>query len=340
MTQTAKAWDWLPGLAVCMALAGAAMALAETPFFKGTLRWSPLLIVIILGMIVASAVKLPALCQPGLKLAQKPVLRWAVAGLGLRLSLAKLASLGLPALGVVTVATFATLAAGFFLAKAMGLGEKIGMLLGTGTSVCGASAIVAADSVVQSEGKDAAASLGIITLWGTLGILVYPLIGQLLQLSPFQYGVWCGASLQELAQSVAAGSAFGPDAQGAATISKMARILLLAPIILILGWQIRRIGGQAGESKAPLVPAFLIVFVVLAGVATLADQGGWAKPWLDPYASTLVTFSLATGMAGVGLQTGFSELKEAGWKPLAFGFILWVVIAVISLLLIFLLPKA
>lgn len=333
----AKAW-WrpLPGLGLCAALAVAAMFLAEAPFMKESVRFSALLIVILLGIIVASIVKLPKEWIEGVKVAQKPVLRLAVAGLGLRLSFPQLASLGIPALGVVTICTFGSLIVAIGIGKLFGLGEKLAILLGVGTSVCGASAIVAADTVVQSEGKDSAVSLGLITLWGTVGIFSYPFIASALHLDAFPYALWAGASLHETAQVVAAASGYRLetpfDMEGMATVVKLARILLLAPIVFGLGWWLRKKGEGTGDAKTPLVPWFLIAFVVLAGVRTYSKELGLTDDFLKQI-QLLVTFFMATGMAGVGLQTGVRDLKEAGWKPVLAALAMWVVLLVGSLLL-------
>src|SRR5206468_11952474 len=169
------------------------------------LHWSALLLVILLGMAWKSLAPVPAITEAGVRFAQRPVLRWAVAGLGFRLSLAELWRIGVPALSVVVVSTFVALLFGWWIARRLGLPEKLGLLLGVGGAICGASAVVAADSVVQSEKRDSALALAVITLLGTLGIALYPLAGRMLHMSEFVYGVWDGASLHEMAQVVAAG---------------------------------------------------------------------------------------------------------------------------------------
>ena len=161
----------LPGLLLCAALASLGFWLADLPWVKGTLHVSALLLVILLGMAWKSLLPEPAAALPGIALAQRPILRWAVAGLGLRLSVGELWRIGGPALVVVVASTAATLAFGGWVARRLGVPEKLGILLGVGSSICGASAVVAADSVVRGERRDAAVALGIITLLGTLGIV-------------------------------------------------------------------------------------------------------------------------------------------------------------------------
>lgn len=331
-----KATLSIPGLLLCGALAFLAVWLADLKWVKDTLHFSPLLIVILLGIVVASITKLPSVFDDGVKLAQKPVLRWAVAGLGFKLSLPELINIGGPALAVVVFSTIASLAFGWWFAKKVGLNEKFAILLSVGTSICGASAVVAADSVVQAEGEDAAVSLGVITLWGTVGIFLFPVLGHLLALKDFSYGVWTGASLQEMAQVVAGGQGYSEAAVKVATVVKLARICLLAPIVFYLVWWLKKYRGKSGEAQVSAVPWFLIMFVVFAAVNSIAPQIGLQKSTVDLLLK-IDTFLLSIGMAGVGLKTGFRDLKKAGWKPVMVGVAQWVFLSLLALSLVFLL---
>jgi uncharacterized integral membrane protein (TIGR00698 family) len=319
----------LPGLTLAALLATAGFALAEAPWVKGTLHVSALLLVILLGIAWKSLLPVPAAALPGVTLAQRPLLRWAVAGLGFRLSIGELWAIGAPALAVVVVSTGAALFGGWWIARRLGVGEKLGLLLGVGGAVCGASAVVAAESVVQGEKQDAAVAVGVITLLGTIGIVVYPLIGHALHLTPLVYGVWDGASLHEMAQVVAAGFGVSDEAARVATVVKLARIALLAPIVLYLGWSLRHQHRAAGRAHVAPVPWFLVVFVLCAAAnslhvlpAPVTDQVRRVDLWL-----------LCVGMAGVGLQAGFSDLRSAGLKPIAAGALQWVFLSGLSLAL-------
>ncbi len=332
MTQTQPRFAWLPGLLLCVALAAGAVFLAEIAWVKDNLRLSALLLVILIGMIVGSFVALPESFGPGLKLAQRPILRLAVAGLGLRLSLAKLGEIGGPALVIVVVSTLAALVFAWWLAPLLKVPRKVGLLLGVGGAICGASAVVAADSVVQGEKGEAAISVGIITLLGTVGILVYPLLGHALGMSPFFYGLFSGATLHEVAHVAAAGTALGPEALETATVVKLARITLLAPIVFYLAWSLNKKSEKTGDADVPLVPWFLVVFVILAALNTAIDAAGYtaqAKPTVDALLR-LDLFLLTVGMAGVGLQTRFKQLKEAGPMPILLGFAQWIFLAVVA----------
>jgi uncharacterized integral membrane protein (TIGR00698 family) len=319
----------LPGLLLCAALATGGFWLADLAWVKGTLHVSALLLVILLGMAWKSLLPEPEAVLPGIRLAQRPVLRWAVAGLGFRLSMGELWRIGAPALAVVVLSTGAALAFGWWVARRLGVPEKLGILLGVGSSICGASAVVAADSVVQGERRDAAVALGIITLLGTVGIVVYPLLGHALGMPEFLYGVWTGASLHEMAQVVAAAFGMSDEAARVATVVKLARISLLAPVVLYLGWSLRHRHVAAGRAHVAPVPWFLVLFVIFAGINSL---GIVPARWLD-LVRRADLWLLCVGMAGVGLQTGFSDLRSAGARAILAGALQWLVLAVVSFLL-------
>jgi uncharacterized integral membrane protein (TIGR00698 family) len=315
----------LPGLAVCVALAAAAMWLAS-PSLLGRTHVSALLIVILLGMLVRSVLHLPEWFQPGIRLAQRPVLRWAVAGLGFRLSVMELVHIGAPALGVVVISTGCALLFGWWLSGVLGVGRKLGLLLGVGGAICGASAVVAADTVVQGERRDSAFALAVITLLGTIGIAVYPLIGRAAGMGDFLYGVWDGASLHEMAQVVAAAFSKSEAAAQVATVVKLARIALLAPVVLGLAWWLRHERLKAGEPHVAPVPWFLVLFLVF----TIVNSTGLLAPRVLETIKTIDLGLLCVGMAGVGLQTGFGDVRDAGWRPIVAGVGQWVFLATLA----------
>jgi len=321
-----------PGLVVSALLATTAFLLADQPLMKDTLHVSALLLVILVGMGLRSIMPVPGWAEPGVRVAQRPILRWAVAGLGFRLSLGEILKIGGPALVVVITSTFAALGLGWWVGRRLGLSDKLATLLAVGGSICGASAVVAADSVVQADKRDSALALGIITLLGTIGIVAYPWIGRAAGMGNFLYGVWDGASLHEMAQVVAAASGFAKESTAIATVVKLVRITLLAPVVFGLAWRMQaaeragRSAAHAGKPQVSPVPWFLVMFVVFAAL----NSTGWLpKEWV-----LLIQrgdlWLLCVGMAGVGLQTSFAELGSAGWAPIAAGAAQWVMLAGIS----------
>ena len=141
----------------------------------------------------------------------------------------------------------------------------------------------------------------------------------------FHFGLWDGASLHEMAQVVAAGAGFSKRAVEVATVVKLTRICLLAPIVFALAWSLRR-KGTAGEAKVSVVPWFLVLFVVFAAI----NSTSLAPQWLLDRLRDIDLWLLCVGMAGVGLQTGFHDMKRAGWAPIAAGVAQWVFLAALS----------
>src|SRR5262245_12634439 len=319
----------LPGLVLCAALATLGFWLADQPWLKNTTHVSALLLVILLGMAWKSLLPVPNAALPGIRMAQRPILRWAVAGLGFRLSLGELWKIGGPALIVVVISTFAALWFGWWIARRLGVSEKLGVLLGVGGSICGASAVVAADSVVQGEHRDAAVALGIITLLGTIGIVLYPLLAHALHMPEFVYGVWDGASLHEMAQVVAAGFGVSDEAARVATVVKLARICLLAPVVVYLGWSMRRHHEATGKAHVAPVPWFLVLFVVFAAL----NSTGWVPAQALDVIRRADLWLLCVGMAGVGLQTSFGDIGAAGVRPIAAGVVQWLFLSVLAYVL-------
>jgi uncharacterized integral membrane protein (TIGR00698 family) len=177
-------------------------------------------------------------------------------GLGISAEPRRASSIGAPALVVVVVSTTVALFAGWWISRRLGVSEKLGLLLGVGGAICGASAVVAADTVVQAEKRDSALALGIITLLGTIGIAFYPLLARALHMTDFVYGVWDGASLHEMAQVVAAGFGVSEEAARVATVVKLVRIALLAPVVFYLAWRLRHQHREAGAARVSPVPWF------------------------------------------------------------------------------------
>jgi len=309
------------------------MTLAATPLFHDQLHMGALLLVILLGMSIRLVVTPPQWAMAGLDASRKPILRWAVAALGLRLSLSNIATIGLPALAVVSLTTLIGVAFGWWIARRLKLPTELGLLLGVGGAVCGASAIVAADTVVQADKRDSAVAIGVITLLGTIGIFLYPLLLPLLGLSDFEYGVWAGASLHETAQVVAAGETISATATEVATVSKLVRICCLAPIIWYLARSRNRAAAASGDSHVAPVPWFLVAFVLFAALNSLdwlPSEGLFGTTSLKHAGSWL----MAIGMAGVGLQTSLRDLIHVGARPVLMGAIQWILMAMLSCALI------
>ncbi|OYW10631.1 MAG: hypothetical protein B7Z53_00540, partial [Rhodospirillales bacterium 12-71-4] len=236
--------------------------------------------------------------DPGIAFAIRPMLRFAIVLLGLQVTLTEVLALGPGALALAVAVVAVTVPAAAWLGARMGVPQPLALLLGMGTGICGASAIVAANQVVRAKDEDVTYALAVITLCGTLGLVLLPLLAAPLGLDAQSYGLWAGASLHEVVQAVGAAAAGGPEAAQSGTVMKLARVMLLAPAIMALGWWVARQGAAGGTAKVQ-VPWFALGFL---GLVLLGSTG--LVPAVATEASRLlVPLLMAASVAALGLAT-------------------------------------
>jgi uncharacterized integral membrane protein (TIGR00698 family) len=195
-------------------------------------------------------------------------------------------------------------------------------LIGAGTAICGASAIVAANQVARGRDEDVTYALAVITLCGTAAMLAYPALAAPLGLGARAYGLWAGASVHEVVQAVGAAAAGGPEAAQSGTVMKLARVVLLAPAVAALGlW-----AGRGGGTKAP-VPWFALGFLALVALRST----GLVPDILVDASRTLVPLMLAASVAALGLSTALGALRARGGAPLLLGVVSTLFIALLGL---------
>lgn len=298
----------LPGLALAGALAAAAFALRAA--FPDHLPGA-LMLAIVLGAAWRNLAGVRAVAVPGIAACLRRPLRLGIVLLGLQLTVAQLLAIA-PA-GVALLVACVVLTFGFTLAvgRLLGVDAGLSMLIAAGTSICGASAAVAVNSVVRGRSESVAYAIAVVTLFGTLVMLAFPLLGALAGMTDQAYGLWIGASVHEVAQVVAAAFAHGEAAGEFGMASKLTRVLMLAPMVLLLGLLLARGGGAAA---AP-VPWFAFGFLAMVGVASAGIVPAAALAALAWLSQAL----LAVALAAVGLETDLRAIRAEGWRPLALG---------------------
>lgn len=319
-------WSGLaPGIILCATIAAAGFALRQIP---GVGVFSPMILSILIGILFHNLLGTPRRAKAGVTFTMRRLLRTAIVLLGLQLTLAQVAAVGATGIAVIAV----TLAATFVFTKAAGrvLGVERGLaeLIGAGTAVCGASAVIACNTVTRAHDEDVAYAVACVTVFGSLAMFLYPALALPLGLGADHYGLWAGASIHEIAQVVAAGYQQGPAAGEAATVAKLSRVLMLAPLVLSLAAIARARGGQAG-AKVPM-PWFVLGFVAMMLVASFLPP----PPELKSVIVTTTTFLLSMALAAMGLETDLRKLRAKGLRPLALGAVSFLFIAVFSLTLI------
>ncbi|MCK8786677.1 putative sulfate exporter family transporter [Roseomonas sp. NAR14] len=328
----------LPGLALSTAIALLATFLRNA---SGLAALNPVVVALVLGVALRAAIGPLPLLRPGIAFAVRPVLRAAIVLLGLQVTLGQLLGIGAGALGLAAASVALTLPFTIWLGRQIGVEAPLAQLIGTGTAICGASAIVAANQVARGREEDVAYALAVITLCGTAAMLIYPLLGGPLGLDARAYGLWAGASVHEVVQAVGAAAAGGPVATEVGTVAKLARVVLLAPAVLALGFWVGRGGpgegpggGPAGGPVKAPVPWFAFGFLALVALGST----GLVPPAAVAASRWLVPLMLAASVAGLGLSTDIRALRMRGAKPLLLGVAASLFISALALIGVALLP--
>ncbi|WP_246663697.1 YeiH family protein [Phyllobacterium endophyticum] len=252
-------------------------------------------------------------CVPGIGFAAKQILRIGVALLGLRISVSLFVSLGGGTIILLAFAIAATLLFGVTLAKLLGKNWQIGVLTGAAVGICGASAAMAISAVLpknEDSERDLLFTVLIVTLLSTLAMIFYPIFAQWLGLDASATSVFLGGTIHDVAQVVGAGFSVSDDVGEAATLVKLIRVTLLAPVVLVISFTSNTFSRHAGENPARqgTIPGFLLAFLILAG----ANSAGIVPESLSTFGAELSRWALLVGMAAVGMKTSFSQVRDVG----------------------------
>lgn len=316
----AKVRDIGPGLVLCLLLAVLSYAIAEWPALNEAVPLSALTVGILVGVLLRLVVPLPAAVEPGIRWTLHYLLRAGIILLGFRLVLQDMLSVGVGGLALVLIAVASTITLSVVLGRFLGLPDTLSVLVGCGTGICGASAVVAVDGVIKGREQDVACAIAMVTVFGTVAMFAYPAIAHAIGLSEPAYAAWAGSSIHEVAQAVAAGFAFDSHAGVDASLYKLSRVALLAPVCAVLAvwWQRRgRACAPTSEQRgqrAPF-PLFVLLFVVMVLVNSFVDLPASVHGGL----TTLDSALLAAAMVAMGLQTRLVSVIRLGWKPLFLG---------------------
>ena len=319
-----------------MAIAVAAVARLVTGFLPSIV--AEVSVALLLGIVVASAAG-PRLRRfdPGLHFASQRVLRLGIILLGARLSLAEIAQIGLPAIGLIVVTMAISFAIVLLASRVVRVDGRLAVLIAVGSAVCGNTAIVATAPVIGARAREVAYAVATITLFGTLAVFLYPAIGRAIALPQPQFGLWAGVAVHDTSQVIATSSTYGSGALDVATVVKLIRNALMAPLLLVIAavWaacaeDAEDAGDLARRGIRRAFPLFVLGFLVLAALRTFGVIGLDLATTLDLVARTLILVALAA----VGMSIHLGELRETSWRPLAIGFAVALVVGLGSLVAI------
>ncbi|HEV7358823.1 MAG TPA: YeiH family protein [Steroidobacteraceae bacterium] len=325
--------SYLPGI-----LLTGAIALLATQLCKGT--WmqshgiSALTLAIIGGMIVGNTFypRIAGFSAQGVTFSKQILLRAGIILFGLRLTFQDIGQVGAVGVLIDVLVLSSTFALSCWAGtRLFGLNRRTAMLIGAGSSICGAAAVMATEPVVRGRAEEVCVAVSTVVAFGTLAIFVYPALYHLndrvhfVSMTPFAYGIFTGSTVHEVAQVVAAGKAVAETAANTAVITKLVRVMMLAPFLVLLSGYLSR-NAEEGVAPAPagtrwrgVIPWFALGFIAVAGLNSMSVlPHAFVGTAID--ADTLI---LATAMAALGVSTQASAIRSAGLKPLGLAALLF-----------------
>jgi uncharacterized integral membrane protein (TIGR00698 family) len=355
MTDSLKSAGWWGGIAAAVTisiLAGYSadwVGTALLGFDKSPI--SAIMMAIILGMIVANTISLPAGLQSGLKFCTSTILRIGIMLLGIRLSLLSAGQFTLVALPFVIAAIAAGLLTVGLIGRYMGLSKQLSGLIAVGTAICGCTAIVATAPLIKANETEITYSIACITIFGLAAMFFYPLLAHYAFADqPELAGLFLGTSIHETAQVAGAGLMYeaqydSPVALELATVTKLVRnlcMIAVIPLVGILYGSDRNTDGDGKVNYLAMIPWFIVGFALMSAIRTVGDQGEMAFGVLEPAQwnhVVLVTRDLAErclliAMAAVGLTSMFSGMRNIGLRPFALGLFAALLVGGVSFALI------
>jgi uncharacterized integral membrane protein (TIGR00698 family) len=320
----------LPGVVICGLIALISSYLGELTSLQN-IGLSALTIAIILGIVLGNTLytKVESQLAPGVGFSKHHLLRLGIILFGFRLTLQDVTSVGFEAIASDALVVCST----FFLALFVGiklfkLSRASVILIGAGSSICGAAAVMAADGVVEAEAEDVSVAVSTVVVFGSIAMFLYPYLYQLnltnnwIATDANAFGIYVGSTIHEVAQVVAAGMSINPEVTGVAVITKLVRVMMLAPFLLLL--PLLMAAKESGEKSAIPIPWFAFIFIAM----TVVNSMKILPVQLVAVLVQIDTIVLAMAMSALGLTTHLSVVRKAGLKPMLLALILfaWLIV--------------
>ncbi|WP_067245402.1 YeiH family protein [Microbacterium resistens] len=286
---------------------------------------------LLIGVVISLWRRPGPLLAPGLAVSGRLLLQTAVVLLGVQMSVADVLRVGLESLPVMLTSLAVCLLGAWILGRALRVERRLTTLIGVGTGICGASAIAAVSPVIAATGAEIAYAMSTIFLFNVLAVVLFPLLGHALQLDPHTFGLLAGTAVNDTSSVVATAAVYGAAALGFAVVVKLVRTLMIIPISIGLSIAEARRHSR-GRRLTPggvvrLVPWFLVGFLLVAAATSTGIVPATVRDGL----SAVSGFLIAMALAAIGLSTDVAALRRAGWRPLALGAILWILVTAASL---------
>ncbi len=323
--------NYVPGLVliICIYL----IATLLTHYQIGSqLGFSPLTFAILIGMLVGNTIypKLAPRTDKGVAFAKGQLLRLGIILYGFRLTFAQVAGLGLGTIFIDLFMVSSTFLLTYWIGyKYLNMEKNTVILTGAGCSICGAAAVMATASLIKAKTTETTQAIAVVVLFGTLAIFLYPWLYTLLfdPKDAVNFGIVVGSSVHEVAQVVAVGKQISDGTMDLAVVTKMLRVIMLAPFLFILLYFINRDQTEISAKNKVTIPWFAVLFLVMIAINSIINIPGQATQLITQVDNILLTMA----MAGLGLTTHFSAFKKAGPKALLLGVIVFIWLIVASL---------
>jgi uncharacterized integral membrane protein (TIGR00698 family) len=306
---------YIPGFGLILAISLPAWFIQDQITVNGKTVVSAVAIAILMGILIRNLIGVPDGCNLGTSFTVRRVLRIGIALMGAQLSLGQVLSTGATAVLVVATCIVLAILVVRFISVRLGMSDRLGTLLGVGTSICGVSAIVVTAPVIEAQDEETSLAVATITVFGLLAILVYPFLGHLRHLSDTFFGTWAGLAVNDTSQVVATGLIYSQKAAEVATVVKLTRNLFMAPVIVVLSWYYLNRQAEGGRVRGiplhQIVPFFILGFLMMA---VLNSLGMFSLP-VRHAIQGVSQFSIVCALAGVGLETHVGAMKRIGLRP-------------------------
>lgn len=322
-----KRSSMLHGVLLITLFSLAAFYIGDMGFVK-SLSFSPMIVGIILGMLYANSLRnnLPDTWVPGILFCSKRILRIGIILYGFRLTFQDVTAVGLPAILIDAIIVTVTVGGGVLIGKLLKMDRSIALLTSVGSGICGAAAVLGAESAINTKPYKTAVAVSTVVIFGTLSMFLYPVLYRngVFDLSPEMMGLFTGSTVHEVAHVVGAGNAMGQGVSNTAIIVKMIRVMMLVPALLVISWAVARNLAKrdaAEQAKGKItIPWFAILFLVVIGFNSFNLLPVALVEWINQFD----TFLLTMAMTALGAETSFDKFKKAGAKPFLLAAILFV----------------
>lgn len=293
-----------------------------------------ILFAIIIGIILKNTVGIKPTFDAGLSFVIKDLLKLAVIFLGASLNLNAIIKVGQQSILVVLVSVILGIGLTFWFGKLLKLDRTLTLMIGVGSSICGATAISCVKGVLEAKDDETAYAISTIVFFNLIAFFVYPVVGHLFQLDDLSFGIWTGTAVHDTSSAVAVGFAYSNEAGEIATTVKLARTLFLLPVIIILPFLMsNRKKVSVKQSLKEAFPWFIVWFLAMS----ILNSIGWIPLNVQELSSDLAKFLIIMVMAAVGMQVNLKGFARIGIKPFLTGLFASITVSLLSLLMIYLL---